>query len=251
VVHHLLDVVGLAEGFDAARWLQSARAAAEAIRGQGRLPIVCGGTGLYFRAWIHGLDAPAPPDPALRRELEALPLETLLTELQAGDPGTFQRIDRRNPRRVIRAVEMLRASGAARPAPQPAASRNETHAAVVVLKREPGDLRRRIDQRVDAMFRAGLVEETRRLLAEGLAEQRTPMQAIGYRQVVEHLRGDRDLGATIALVKVKTWQYARRQETWFRHQLPGIQVEVASDEAPGRTAERVLGVWGEERHAMA
>jgi tRNA dimethylallyltransferase len=107
------------------------------------------------------------------------------------------------------------------------------------LARTREDLRARIEARVDAMFAAGLVAETRDLLARGLGANRTAMQAIGYRQVVEHLRGLRGFGETVELVKQKTWQFARRQLTWLRHQLPVRWIEVGPDETPEVTARRL------------
>ncbi len=240
VRHHLLDVAAPDEPFDAARWLGLAKAAFDDIRGRGRAAIFCGGTGLYFSAWFKGLDAPAPADAALRAELESRPLEELLVELQARDPARFASIDRCNPRRVVRAVEIARFR-ATRPEPAilpPAAG--ATQSTIVVLERPTAELRVRIDVRVDRMFREGLVEETRALLDAGLGRERTALQAIGYRQVVEHLRGDRDLAATVALVKTKTWQFARRQMTWFRHQLPVTWLTIEGGEAPSATAERVF-----------
>jgi tRNA dimethylallyltransferase len=104
-------------------------------------------------------------------------------------------------------------------------------------------LRQRVEQRVDAMFQEGLVEETQRLLQAGLAENRTAMQAIGYRQVVEHLQGQRDLPATVALVKQRTWQFARRQMTYLRHQLPVVWVDWPPEMPAEMMAERVLERW--------
>jgi tRNA dimethylallyltransferase len=92
------------------------------------------------------------------------------------------------------------------------------------------------------MFARGLVAEVEALRAAGLERNRTAMQALGYRQCVEHLRGERSLPETIALVKHRTWQYARRQMTWFRHQLPVQWVPVAAGEAPAVTAERILAL---------
>lgn len=244
VPHHLLDVVDPRDSYDAARWLAAAREAASAIAGRGRVPVVCGGTGLYFKAWLAGLDSPAPADPALRAGLESMPLEVLLAELHAGDPETHARIDRANPRRVVRAVEILRLTG--RPQVRRAAASTPSRAAVLVLRRQSEDLRRRIDRRVEAMFAAGLIEETRVLLQSGLGGDRTALQAIGYRQVVEHLRGERDLAATVALVKSRTWQFARRQMTWFRHQLPATWLEVRDDEDPATTAGRAVA-WFKAR----
>ena len=116
----------------------------------------------------------------------------------------------------------------------------EARAVILGLTREPADLRRRIDARVETMFGAGLVRETQSLLAQGLAQNRTAMQAIGYRQVVEHLAGRRNLADTIALVKSKTWQFARRQATWFRRQLPVTWLAVSPEEPVEAVVERVL-----------
>lgn len=244
VPHHLLDVVELTEAFDAAKFVRLATAAVKDIQGRGRVPVFCGGTGLYFKAWLHGLGAAPPADPQVRAELEAVPLPELLVELQRRDPVTFGRIDRRNPRRVIRALEVIRLTGQPFSAqradwnPHPAPRATEP---VFVLTREPTDLRARIEARVDAMFAAGLVEETRRLLAHGLERNPTARQAIGCRQVVEHLRGERGLAETVALVKTKTWQFARRQGTWFRRQLPVEWVPLAADTDPADTARFLIG----------
>ena len=244
VRHHLIDVVDLASGFDAAQFVRMAKAAVDDIRSRGRIPIFCGGTGLYFKALFEGLDETPHADPQLRVELDNTPLPALLDELAARDRDTFERIDRQNPRRVVRALEVLRLTGRPfsvqhadwRPGNAPASAATPP---VVVFTRSPDDLRARIDARTDAMFRAGLVDETRRLLTAGLGANRTALQAIGYRQVVEHLRGERDLPSTIALVKQKTWQYARRQMTWFRHQLNGRWLELKPTDDPAEVCFRL------------
>jgi tRNA dimethylallyltransferase len=109
----------------------------------------------------------------------------------------------------------------------------------LALARSAEDLRTRIDARVDQMFARGLVAETERLLAHGLARNKTAMQAIGYRQVIEHLRGERSLAETIALVKTRTGQFAKRQMTWFRRQLPVTWVDVQAGQAVEETVARV------------
>ena len=232
VSHHLLDVLELTEAFDAAQFVRLATAAVQGIQSRGRVPIFCGGTGLYFKAWLEGLGEAPPGDAGLRAELEAAPLPELLAELERRDPETFARIDRQNPRRVIRALEVIRLTGkpfSAQRAEWNAERGTRNAEMVFVLTREPADLRARIEARVDAMFAAGLVDETRRLLADGLAGNRNAMQALGYRQVVEHLRGERGLPETVALVKTRTWQFARRQRTWFRRQLEVQAVPLAAD----------------------
>lgn len=218
--HHLIDVAHLSETFDAARFVQLARAAEREICGRGRRPIFCGGTGLYFNALVGGLAQAPPLDSALRAAIEAAPLDELLAELRERDPATFERIDRQNPRRVIRAIELLRTTGQPIAAVQPDwKEQAKPPGHWFGLERERTELHRRIEGRVEAMFRDGLVAETAALLEAGLRQNRTAMQAIGYRQVAEHLEGLRDLAATVELVKQKTRQYAKRQMTWFRRQL--------------------------------
>ncbi len=218
VRHHLIDVAELSESFDAARFVSLAKAAVSEIQSRGKVPIFCGGTGLYFKAYLEGLGEAPPSDPLLRSELEATPLDVLLQELQQRDPATFEKIDRQNPRRVVRALEVIRLTG--KPfSQQRAAWKISSHPNVFGINRPTSDLVDRIHQRVDEMFRQGLVAEIEALLKRGLAENRTAMQAIGYKQVAEHLHGDRSLPETIELVKIRTRQFAKRQLTWFRRQL--------------------------------
>jgi tRNA dimethylallyltransferase len=247
VPHHLIDVVELSEAFDAAQFVRRAKVAVEDIQGRGRLPILCGGTGLYFKAFLEGLgDAPAPaPAVTLRCELEKTPLAELLHELEQKDPVTFQKIDRRNPRRVVRAVEVIRLTGrpfsAQRAAWTPGAASLGPGISPCYfgLARTTADLRARIDGRVEEMFERGLVAETERLLQCGLAANRTAMQAIGYRQVVEHLRGERSLAETVELVKIRTRQFAKRQLTWFRRHGNLTWVNVTPQESATAVATRI------------
>ena len=298
ISHHLIDVVGFDEPFDAARFVAHARDAMEQIAARGRRPLFCGGTGMYFKAWFEGLGTSPTSDPELRRELESIPLSNLLDELAARDPVAFESIDRDNARRVVRAIEVIRLTG--RPFSEQrtgwrsaeirgqksevsaqstmhdglnpdgeaggaiasgSSRREEAHLPnhseppdvgcyedgsprpsppfVFCLRREREDLRTRIDARVDAMFSAGLVAETEALLARGLEQNRTAMQAIGYRQVVEHLHGELGLNETIQLIKTKTWQFARRQKTWFRNQLPVEWVDVSADATASGLADNL------------
>ena len=217
VPHHLLDVVAVNQPFDVAHYLTLASAAIGEIQSRGAVPILCGGTGLYFKALTDGIGSAPAGNVALRKELENTPLDELLQELLTADPLTFARIDRKNPRRVARAVEVIRLTG--KPfSSQRSDWRPRTNLPFFCLTRAPEDLRARIDKRVDDMFQAGLIEETRRAMQEGLGTNPTALQAIGYRQVVDHLHGKLSLPATVELVKVRTRQYAKRQLTWFRRQ---------------------------------
>ncbi len=243
VPHHLIDVVELAKPFDAAKFVGLANQAVADIQSRGCVPIFCGGTGLYFKALLDGLGEAPPANIELRAELEATPLPELLRELEERDPATYERIDRHNPRRIIRAVEVIRLTGkpfSIQRADWSHASRI-THqpARLFCLTRSTADLRARIDARVEKMFASGLVEETKRLLAHGLAQNKTAMQALGYRQVVEHLRGERLLADTIELVKIRTRQFAKRQLTWFRRQLPVEWIELKADDEIAATVALV------------
>jgi len=239
VPHHLIDVVEITEPFDAARFVQLAGRAVAEIQARGRMPILCGGTGLYFKAFLEGLGPAPPSDAVLHAQLVATPLSELLDELARRDPVTYERIDRQNGRRVIRAVEVIRLTNkpfSAQRAPWQSPSLASRPAAFLIgLTRPAADLRRRIDARIDDMFRRGLVAETEGLLKRGLAENQIAMQALGYRQVVEHLSGGRPLAETIELVKTRTHQYAKRQMTWFRRQLPLTWIQID----PGQTAMKI------------
>lgn len=243
VPHHLIDVADLNEAFDAARFSALARLAATEIQSRRRTPIFCGGTGLYFKAYLEGIGEAPPSDAKLRAELEVAPLPELLRELAERDPVTFDKIDRQNPRRVIRALEVIRLTG--KPFSEQRsvwndATRNTQHVSpLFVLTRAKPELDARINARVDAMFARGLVAETRALLDRGLEQNRTAMQAIGYRQVVEHLRGERSLAETIELVKSKTRQFAKRQLTWFRRHAAATWMEIAPMETAAGTAGRI------------
>lgn len=262
VPHHLIDVCDLQDAFDAAQFVRLAQKAVAEIQSRGKTPVFCGGTGLYFKAFLEGLGAAPPADETLRAELEALPLEQLLAELHERDPAAYEKIDRQNPRRVVRAVEVIRLTGRkfseqraewkspARSSEdgelrmedgsggeEPSSIHHPPSPPLLCFTRQAEDLHRRINARVDEMFARGLVDETRELLKHGLAENKFALQAIGYRQVVEHLRGERDLAETIELVKIRTRQFAKRQLTWFRRHGNCEWIELQ----PGETAEETLG----------
>ena len=240
VPHHLIDIVDVTESFDAAQFSRVAQAAVADIAARGKRAILCGGTGLYFNAFFGGLGAAPAAETALRRELEGTPLAELLGELAERDPATHAKIDRKNPRRVIRAVEVIRQTG--RPFSEQKSNWTSRGPMphVFALRRATEDLHNRINERVDAMFAKGLVDETRRLLEQGLAGNRTAMQALGYRQVAAHLRGECSLSETIELIKLRTRQFAKRQMTWFRGQLKPEWIDVTATETASEVARRIL-----------
>jgi len=239
VPHHLIDICDLTESFDAAQFIRRAQLAVAEIQSRERVPVFCGGTGLYFNAFLSGLGEAPSANPELRAELERMPFDALLKELRERDLAAYEKIDKQNPRRVIRAVEVIRLTGK-KFSEQRAEWKSTVHSpqstVFFCLTRQPADLHARINIRVDEMFRHGLVDETRGLLQRGLEQNQTAMQAIGYRQVVEHLRGEGSLAETIEQVKIRTRQFAKRQLTWFRRQLDPEWIELK----PGESLEMAV-----------
>jgi len=221
VPHHGLDLCHPDEPFHAARWAALARAACKSIAGRGRLPIVVGGTGLYYRALTAGLfDAP-PPDPALRarhREIyEREGNEPLRTRLLQVDPEAASGIAPRDFVRTSRALEVYEQTGIAittlrRQAPRP----RDLQPTTLVLDPSLEELRVRIEARVEAMLAAGFLDEVRALRAAGYGAGLKPMQALGYRQLAAVLDGTTTLADAASETARATQAYARRQRTWFK-----------------------------------
>ncbi len=238
IPHHLIDVVDLDESFDAAKFCSLAQKAVVEIQSRNHVPIFCGGTGFYLKAFLEGLGEAPPGNSPLRAELQKIPLADLLSELQEGDPEAFEKIDRKNPRRVLRAVEVIRLTG--KPfSEQRAQTPLQKLPTVFALARSRSDLHSRINRRVDEMFARGLVDETKNLMERGLEKNQTSMQAIGYRQVVEYLQGKRPLAETIDLVKIRTRQFAKRQMTWLRHQMQ-LEWIWLSEDNEAHAVEKIL-----------
>ncbi|MBF6591567.1 MAG: tRNA (adenosine(37)-N6)-dimethylallyltransferase MiaA, partial [Ktedonobacterales bacterium] len=218
--HHLLDVVWPDEHYTLARYQADATAAIAALHADGRLPLLVGGTGLYVRAVVDGLAIPTiPPHPALRAELEAEAATrgpgALLERLAVLDPTTAARIDPRNTRRLVRALEVCLTSG--RPFSEQRGSRPTPYRPLVIgLTLERAALYTRADARIEAMLAAGLVEETRALVARGYAWSLPAMSSLGYREIGAYLRGEAALADAVARFQLATHAYIRRQLTWFR-----------------------------------
>jgi tRNA dimethylallyltransferase len=221
-VHHLLDVIDPSEEFSVARYVAAANQIVEQVASRGREVLFVGGTPLYLKALLRGLFIGPPADWALRGELAELARisgpESLHARLADVDPAAAQRLPPADQRRIIRAIEVYEKTG--RPISewqeQFDIARPAGECRVFVLQWPRAELYERIDRRVDAMFAAGLVEEVKRLTADGQTWGRTASQAVGYREVREYLAGRMTLDETVALVKTRTRQFAKRQLTWFR-----------------------------------
>jgi tRNA dimethylallyltransferase len=213
VPHHLIDVVDAGERYDVLRFQREARVALTAIRAHGRIALVVGGTGLYVRALLDGLDLSAlPHDPAVRSELEQEDPGTLYERLRAIDPDAAAHVDPRNVRRVVRYLEVVTIAGG------PVSRRRSAPvAALRIGLRPPRDvLVSAIERRVRDMVAAGVLEEARGLIARGIDPRLPAMSAHGYVHWAAHVRGEIDLETAIARTARDVRAYSRRQMTWFR-----------------------------------
>jgi tRNA dimethylallyltransferase len=250
VPHHLLDLVDPDQPFTVAGWVEAARELIGAIRTRGNLPMVVGGTGLYVSALIDGHDYAAQPwSPELRKrladELETEGLEPLAGRLRRLDPVGANRIDLRNPRRVLRALERLDGGGAA-PTMQPWAG----PVAMIGLGRPRAVLYRRIDDRARRLFeQGGLLHEVRRLLDAGYGPDLRPMTGHGYGEAARHLAGEWSLEQAIEVTARRTRQFAKRQLTWFGRD--GRILWVPAGEQPGDLPELVARVERLVRAALS
>ncbi len=221
VPHHLLDIVEPWQEFSLAEYLAAADAAVREIGSRGRRVLFVGGTPLYLKALLRGVDSGPPPDAELRkrlaREARTTGAAALHQRLAALDPEAARRIHRNDLRRIVRAIEVFDKTG--RPISEShvhfAGPPNQTACVFCVDLPRP-ELYRRINERVAAMFRGGFVDEVRSLLALDRPLSPTARQAVGYKEVIELLQGDRSLAETIELVQRRTRQFAKRQLTWFR-----------------------------------
>ena len=239
VPHHLIDVCDANEPFDVKRFVDLASSIISSIRSRGKTPLIVGGTGLYVRALRHGLFEGPSRNPKLRERLEKMSAAELFDELQRVDPRTAKTIDRHNPRRLVRALEVFHATGRPIRDFQTQSPITDHPSPIFGLNRLRKDLYERIERRIDAQIAAGWVEEVQRLLKHGLEKNPTAMQAAGYRELAAHLRGELSLDEAVALIKTRTRQLARRQLTWFRREPQLDWIEIGRDESPTETAKHI------------
>jgi len=227
VPHHLIDIVDPDDRYHAARFRAEAQALVAAVHERGRLPAVVGGTGFYIRALLRGLDPAPPADPQFRRELDALAAregrEALHARLRREAPVLARRLHPNDAVRIVRALERLRAQGAAASEQVRWTQPDSSYDAVYVgLTMERAALRERLAARAAAMVAAGLAGEVRGLLARGYDPTLPAMQGIGYREFVQVVQGTLAEGEALRVMQRDTMRYARRQWTWFARE-PGVQ----------------------------
>ncbi len=219
VPHHLLDLLDVTEAVTVAEFQVRARDAIAEIRRRGRTPVLVGGSALYTRAVLDRFDFPGA-DPEVRRRLEAELAErgprALHRRLAEVDREAAARILPDNGRRVVRALEVLAVTGRRFGATLPGHEYADPRSVQIGVDIDRPTLDSRIELRVREMFRAGFVDEVRRLLAAGLAQGRTARTAIGYREVTAYLAGETTLDQAIEATVTATRRFSRRQDSWFR-----------------------------------
>jgi tRNA dimethylallyltransferase len=270
--HHLLDIREPAERYSVAEWMSDAAAAIEDIAARGRQPILTGGTGFYLQALLQpGIISDVPPNAQLRAQLEqeaaahgVLPLHERLAQL---DATAAQRLHPNDVKRVIRAIEVAlgetqkqieKAAQLTLTSPQQMSYHSLTfdapndppshHATIhrslafgLDMPRE--QLYQRLEKRIDNMLQAGFMDELRALRQEGTPEQIPALQGLGYRQMLPVLDDPSILEDCVAIWKRDTRRYAKRQLTWFRHQLPVRWIEIDESTPPSITAQRIADEW--------
>ncbi|GAB3001586.1 tRNA (adenosine(37)-N6)-dimethylallyltransferase MiaA [Amycolatopsis acidiphila] len=219
VPHHLLDVLDVTETASVAAYQRDARAVVERLLGEGKVPVLVGGSGLYVQAVLDDLRFPGT-DPAVRARLEAEAAEAgaaaMHERLARLDPDAAAAILPSNARRIVRALEVIELTGEPFSANMPVPGPPRYAAVLIGIDREAPELDERVELRVERMFAAGLVDEVRALAERGLREGKTASRALGYQQVLAALDGDGDFAAAVAATKQATRRFVRRQRSWFR-----------------------------------
>ncbi|HET9333626.1 MAG TPA: tRNA (adenosine(37)-N6)-dimethylallyltransferase MiaA [Gemmatimonadota bacterium] len=241
VPHHLVDLVALGDRYTAADYAVDADAAIGTIIARGRVPIVCGGTGLYLAALAGALDPiEEAADPAgrarARARVDAIPDEERHAALADVDPHTAARLPRGDRQRIDRALEVWFLTGRSLSSHHGGGREPRPHVAARLVRSRP-EILRRIDERLDEMLSAGLEEEARALWEAGRSANEPGLDTIGIQEWWRHFEGGRSRDETIEEIRAATRQYAKRQTTWFRHQ--GEYRPIPADDA----APSILDLW--------
>ncbi|MDR1611358.1 MAG: tRNA (adenosine(37)-N6)-dimethylallyltransferase MiaA [Planctomycetota bacterium] len=257
VPHHCLDLVEPIEDFSAAEYVARAEAAIADIAGRGKTPLLSGGTAFYYLALLAGMFAGPGADPAVRAELgkraERDGVEALHGELARLDPRAAEKIHPRDLRRLVRALEVIRVTGEAISSRQtqwagfhgggggPLPPRPRHSFSMVRIVRDRGDLHRRIAERIERMAKNGLREEAERAYAlrENLA--RTPLQAVGYKELFPYFSGEASWADALERLRLNTNRLVRKQETWFR-KFPAVEIALSGDDH-GAAAAHLAEAW--------
>ena len=246
VPHHLIDMVAPSDHFSLSQYVDAAHEKIDEVRSRGRAVLFVGGTPLYLKSLLRGIYEGPPPDWQFRRQVEdevrQVGTEALHQRLSQVDPLSAAKLHPGDLRRIIRALEVYKATG--QPISHSQTQFDEGRPAdrckVFVLDWPRDGLHRRINQRVKRMFAAGLITEVKGLLDRYGRLSRTAGQAVGYGEVIRHLEDQLDLSDTISLVQTHTRQLAKRQETWFRGLSECRRLPQSDEIDPADMARRIV-----------
>jgi tRNA dimethylallyltransferase len=245
VRHHFIDELHLGEPFSAGIFAREATARIESLHQRGLTALITGGSTLYLEALLHGLseipDTSAETRAHLTERLEREGPKELYWELERLDPESARTMDPTKTQRVVRALEVYFDTGVPLSHFHGSAAPPPFRSLVFVLDRPRAILYRRINERVDAMLDAGLIEENRRILEAGYPPDLNPLRTIGYQEPLAHLRGEIDLEEMIRRLKRSTRRYAKRQLTWFRRHPEYVWLDLGAE--GDRATELVLRRW--------
>jgi tRNA dimethylallyltransferase len=242
--HHLIDVLDPWQSASLAWWLEQAGKACDDIVRRGRRPLFVGGTPLYVKALLHGIFEGPPARPGLRQSLERLGGQELHARLRRLDPQTAGRLHPNDIRRLVRALEVIELTGKPLSAWQQEFKTQPSHRVPAVWLDLPRDvLYKRINDRLERMMAGGLLDEVKRLIALPRPLSREARQALGYKELLDHLEGKVSLAEAVSRVKTRSRNLAKRQLTWFRHLPACRRLPIQSDETAEEIAERIMANW--------
>ena len=252
IPHYLIDILDPHEEWNVVQFQHKAREAMQDIAAQGRVPIVCGGTGFYIQALVYNIDfTPMAEDPFYRKELSEYAAregnEALLKRLAEIDPEEAMQLHPNNLKRIIRAMEYYHQSGMkiSEHNAQERLKKPCYDTAFFVLSPDRAILYERIDQRVDQMMKEGLVDEVRRLKEQGLSQKDLSMQGLGYRQILDALDGKCTMEDAVLQIKLQTRHFAKRQLTWFRRERGCIWLNPLAYKDTGTLADAIASKLGD------
>jgi tRNA dimethylallyltransferase len=244
VKYHLIDIVEPSDSFSVGAFTEAVSDAIEQIKSRGRKIVAVGGTALYIKSLLYGLFEGAGTDEQIRAELqaraEAEGLADLHRELTKIDPAAAERINPNDARRIIRALEVYRLTGKPISSFQKQWQQGQVKhdSTIIGLRREKADASSRINARVKKMISAGLIEEVKSLLAEEKPLSKQARSAIGYAEIIEHLKGQMSLEDTVEAMKINTRRLAKGQRTWFKTFRDVHWLDITEDETPEQILDR-------------
>ncbi|MCX5749391.1 MAG: tRNA (adenosine(37)-N6)-dimethylallyltransferase MiaA [Candidatus Saganbacteria bacterium] len=227
IPHHLIDIVDPDEEWTVSSFIDSAKQSIGEIVKRKKQPVMVGGTGLYLNAFINGYSFPiAAKDDGIRKKLSSCDTAVLYERLKTIDPRSAEKINANDKKRIIRALEVYEQTG--RPISELQKKDRDKDLKLFCLDADREVLYMRIGNRVDDMIKKGLEDEVYRLLKKGYSKDLVSMQALGYKEMADHIEGKRDLADTVSLIKQRTRNFARRQLTWFRRFEDVIRINISS-----------------------